>query len=278
MHKIKIVADSSANITGSRITEFDFAPMKIITKDREFVDDISIDVKGMVEYFDTYKEKSQTSCPNTEDWLRAFGDSERIICITITSGLSGSYNSACVARDIYESENPDREVYVIDSLSAGPELQLIIEKAEELISEGFEYSDICKRLSEYTKQTGLLFTLESLKNFAANGRVSPAVAKIAGFLGIRVVGKASDKGQLEPMNKCRGEEKALSAICLHLADMGLRKGKVRIAHCNNPAAAIEIKSRILSSFTTTDVEITECRGLCSYYAEKGGMLVAFEKM
>ena len=278
MHKIKIVADSSANITGSRITEFDFAPMKIITKDREFVDDISIDVKGMVEYFDTYKEKSQTSCPNTEDWLRAFGDSERIICITITSGLSGSYNSACVARDIYESENPDREVYVIDSLSAGPELQLIIEKAEELISEGLEYSDICKRLSEYTKQTGLLFTLESLKNFAANGRVSPAVAKIAGFLGIRVVGKASDKGQLEPMNKCRGEEKALSAICSHLADMGLRKGKVRIAHCNNSAAAIEIKSRILSSFTITDVEITECRGLCSYYAEKGGMLVAFEKM
>lgn len=278
MNKIKIVADSSANIMGSQVTEFDFAPMKIITKDREFVDDISLDVKGMVEYFNTYKEKSQTSCPNTEDWLRAFGDAQRIICVTITSGLSGSYNSACVARDIYEAENPQRKVFVIDSLSAGPELQLIIEKAEEFISDGMEYEDVCKKLSEYTKQTGLLFTLESLNNFAANGRVSPAIAKITGFLGIRVVGKASDKGQLEPLNKCRGEEKALSAICNHLSETGLRKGKVRIAHCDNLKVATEIKNRIIANFPTTDVEITECRGLCSYYAEKGGMLVAFEKM
>lgn len=278
MKKIKIVVDSSANITGSQVTEFDFAPMKIITKDKEFVDDLSLDTEGMIKFFDSYKDKSQTSCPNSTDWLTAFGDAEEIICITITSALSGSYNSACVAKEIYESEDKGRRVCVIDSLSAGPELQLFIEKAEALISEGKTFDEVCKALKTYTKKTGLLFMLESLKNFAANGRVSPAIAKITGFLGIRVVGKASDEGQLEPLNKCRGEARSLDTLCSHLFESGLRKGKVRIAHCMNKNAAIELKNRILNKFPTLDIIISECRGLCSYYAEKGGMLVAFEKM
>ncbi|MBQ8000129.1 MAG: DegV family protein [Ruminococcus sp.] len=278
MRKIKIVADSSANVTTSEVTEFAFAPMKIITAEKEFVDDTALDVDGMVEFFDTYKNKSKTSCPNSTDWLEAFGDADDIICITITSGLSGSYNSACAAKDIYESENKGKRVCVIDSLSAGPELQLAIEKAEELIAKGEAYEDICKAVKKYFQKTGLLFMLESLNNFAANGRVSPAVAKITGFLGIRVVGKASDKGELEPLNKCRGEARSLDMILNHLKNMGHSKGKIRIAHCKNSGAANTLKNKILGAFPKLDIAITECRGLCSYYAEKGGMLVAFEKM
>lgn len=278
MRKIKIVADSSANVIGSEVTSFAFAPMKIITSEQEFVDDINLDVDAMVEFFDGYKSKSKTSCPNSTDWLEAFGNADDIICITITSGLSGSYNSACAAKDIYEAENKGKRVCVIDSLSAGPELQLIIEKAEELISNSESYEGICKKLKKYTQKTGLLFMLESLNNFAANGRVSPAVAKITGFLGIRVVGKASDKGELEPLNKCRGEAKSLEMIFSHLKDMGLSKGKVRIAQCKASSAAQKLKDKILGCFPSLDIVISECRGLCSYYAEKGGMLVAFERM
>ena len=120
--------------------------------------------------------------------------------------------------------------------------------------------------------------LESLKNFAANGRVSPAVAKIAGVLGIRVVGKASDQGTLEPTNKCRGVEKSLAAILSHLKSNGLSAGKVRIAHCMNEGAAQKLKDMILTQVRQADVQIHRCRGLCSYYAEKGGLLVGFEKM
>ena len=119
--------------------------------------------------------------------------------------------------------------------------------------------------------------LTSLKNFAANGRVSPAVAKIAGILGIRIVGKASDEGQLEPLNKCRGEANSLGTILSYLKDYGVNSGKVRIAHCCNKAAAQTLKERIAQQMPKVDVSITSCRGLCSYYAEKGGLLVAFEK-
>jgi DegV family protein with EDD domain len=168
-------------------------------------------------------------------------------------------------------------VCVLDSLSAGPELTLMIEKLEELIERGLDYEDVCREIQAYRQQTGLLFMLASLKNFAANGRVSPAVAKITGLFGIRIVGKASDKGQLEPLNKCRGEENSLNTILEHLKNSGLKNGSVRIAHCCNESAALALKARIVREMPQADVKIAVCRGLCSYYAEKGGLLVGYEK-
>lgn len=120
--------------------------------------------------------------------------------------------------------------------------------------------------------------LASLKNFAANGRVSPAVAKIAGVLGIRIVGKASDQGTLEATGKCRGEAKSLNAIVAHLIANGLKRGKVRIAHCRNDDAAAALKGLLHRKLPDVDVQIHACRGLCSYYAEKGGLLVGYEKI
>ena len=278
MKTIKIVADSSANVLTLDRTPFAAAPLKVITDAREFVDDAALNVDTMVAWFDSYKGKSKTSCPNPTDWLEAFSDADEVYCVTITSGLSGSHNAACIAKQMYESENPGKRVCVIDSLSAGPELVLLIEKLEHYIGQGLSFDDICRRIAAYKQQTGLAFMLESLKNFAANGRVSPAVAKIAGVLGIRIVGKASDKGTLEPTNKCRGEEKSLNAIMSHLKNNGLSKGKVRIAHCMNETAAEKLRKMILSQMPQADVRIHRCRGLCSYYAEKGGLLVGFEKL
>ncbi|MBR6595091.1 MAG: DegV family protein [Oscillospiraceae bacterium] len=277
MRTVKIVADSSANLMELKNVAFAAAPMKIITAEGEFVDDRELDLDGMVHFFKSYKGRSQTSCPNPEDWLRAFGDAEDIFCVTITSGLSGSYNAACIAKSMYEGEHPGRRVFVIDSLSAGPELTLIVEKLEELIGEGKSYEEICAFMPEYQKKTGLLFSLESLNNFAANGRVSPAVAKIAGVLGIRIVGKASDVGTLEPTDKCRGEAKSLNAILKHLKENGLKTGKVQLAHCLNAPAANTLKTMIEAAFPDVTVTVGKNLGLCSFYAEKGGLLVGYEK-
>ena len=277
MRKIKIVADSSANLMTLDHVAFDAAPLKIITPEREFVDNRELDLNAMLDYFAAYKGRSQTSCPNPDDWLTAFGDAEEIYCVTITSGLSGSYNAACIARDMYEAENPGARVYVIDSLSAGPELTLMVGKLQALILEGKSYEEICAVMPEYTGKTGLLFMLESLNNFAANGRVSPAVAKIAGVLGIRIVGKASDAGTLEPTDKCRGEAKSLSTIVSRLKENGLKNGKVELAHCCNEAAAEKLKKLIRAELPNVTVNIGKNLGLCSYYAERGGLLVGYEK-
>ena len=278
MRTVKIVADSSANLMALNTVAFDAAPLKIITDEREFIDNRELDLNERIRFFKAYKGKSQTSCPNPEDWLAAFGDAEDVYCVTITSGLSGSYNAACVARDLYEQMHPGRRVYVIDSLSAGPELTLLVEKLEELIGDGKTYEEIRAYIPEYQKKTGLLFMLESLNNFAANGRVSPAVAKIAGVLGIRIVGKASDVGTLEPTDKCRGETKSLNAIVKHLKASGLKTGKVQLAHCLNESAANTLKGMIEAELPAVTVKIGKNLGLCSYYAEKGGLLVGFEKL
>lgn len=277
MLNFKIVADSSADLFAFDGAPFAAAPLKIITAENEYTDVSTTDVKKMVFDLLKYKGKSSTSCPNPEDWIKAFGDAQNIFCVAITATLSGSYNAACIAKEIYEEQYPDRRVHVINTLTAGPEMKLIVEKISELESQGLEFDEVVDKINKYMKKTGLLFMLESLKNLSNNGRVSPLVAKMAGILGIRLVGKASDQGDLEPLDKCRGEQKAIETILNRMITLGYKNGKVRIAHCFNEGAAENLKSLILEKFESAKIEIYKCGALCSFYAEKGGLLVGFEK-
>lgn len=275
--KIKIVADSSADLPTVEGVAFASAPLKIITAEKEYIDHSVLNVEEMVDDLSRYGGKSSTACPAPGDWLNAFGSAEYVFCVTLTGTLSGSYNSACIAKKEYEESYPGRRVFVIDSLSAGPELRLIIDKLHELINAGKPFDEICSAINKYRKKTALIFMLESMKNLANNGRVSPFIAKAAGLLGIRVVGKASDKGDLEPIDKCRGEKNALSTMLENMKKLGMSGGKVAIGHCFNEKAATALKEMIISEFKNVKVEIYRVRGLCSFYAEKGGILIGFER-
>lgn len=275
----KIVSDSAVNLREAKgKIDFVSVPLTIRAGEKEFVDDKSLDVQEMVDYMSTFKGKSGTACPSVDAWLQAFGEADRIICFTITSGLSGSYNAAQVAKADFEEKYPDKKVFVVDTLSAGPEMEILVDKAEELLTGGMEFEAVCEAVMEYKEKTGLMFSLESLTNLANNGRVSPVVAKIAGVLGIRVVGRASDKGQLDPMDKSRGEKKALAAIWQRMKELGYNGGKVKIDHCNNPGAAQQMKEIILEKYSSATIAIGITYGLCSFYAENGGLLVGFEKV
>ena len=276
--RIKIVADSSADLFSLSSVDFESAPLKIITADKEYVDDESLNVRAMVAELGEYSGKSSTSCPNAGDWLSTFGDAEEIYCVTITATLSGSYNAAMLAKQTYEEQYPDRRVFVLNTLTAGPEIALIIEKIEELILAGKDFDFICKAVTKYALKTKLLFMLESMKNLANNGRVSPLVAKMAGLLGIRVVGKASDRGDLEPLSKCRGEKKALETIVQHMKALGFAGGRIRIAHCFNENAANELSTLLKNEFKNAQIKLYNCKALCSFYAEKGGLLIGFETL
>ncbi len=274
---LKIVADSSADTLSLEGIPFAAAPLKILTSEKEYVDDANVDVAQMVDDLAHYSGRSSTSCPSPEDFKAAFGEAENVVCVTITSGLSGTYNAACIAAQDYEEQNPGRKVFVLDSLSTGPEMRLLIEKAKELASSCANMDELREKLAEYSKHAGLVFMLESLKNLANNGRVKPIVAKAAGLLGIRLVGRASDEGTLEPLEKCRGEKRALACLIDKMKDFGYVGGKVRIGHVFNESAAREFKERILAEYKDADIEIYPLRALCSFYAEKGGMLIGFEK-
>ena len=276
MRKIKIVADSSCDLFQLAHADFATAPMKIITNEKEFIDDPSLDIDDMVNYLYQYKGKSKSSCPNMTDWLNAFEDADEVFCVTITSGLSGSYNSASAALSEYLEAHPERKGYVIDSLSVGPESALIIEKLSAVIAGGADFEETVRLINEYKKRTHLIFGLRSLHNLAVNGRVSPVVAKLAGILGIRIIGKASNEGILDITNKSRGAEKAISDIIKNMIANGYDGGKVRIHHCENGNAAETIKARLLALYPEAAITIKPANGLCCFYAERGGVLIGYE--
>lgn len=272
--RIKIVTDSASDLTSMEGIDMSYAPMKVCTAEREFTDNDGINVREMVDFLYSYKGRSSSSCPNAEDWLNAFGDAENIVCITITGGLSGSYNSAVSAKNIYEGDHPDRRVLVVDSLTAGPEMALMAERVRDLAQNAETLEEIEAGLKSY--KTELLFALESLRNFANNGRVSKAAAAAAGLLGIRAIGRASDVGTLELLSKTRGEAKTLDGVMGYLKELRCNGGKIFIDHCFAEEAVSKMAAKIKAEYPHAQIVIRPTRGLCSFYAELGGFLVGFE--
>ena len=144
--------------------------------------------------------------------------------------------------------------------------------------EKLPFEQVEAQTREYMHHTRLLFSLQSLHNMAQNGRVSKVAAAAVGVLGIRIVGTASAEGTLQQLNKCRGDRKALPELLEHMQKAGFHGGKVRIHHAENPEAAGALAASLRGHFPEADIEIRPCRGLCSYYAERGGVIVGFETM
>ena len=272
----KIVSDSSANLLKLGNVNFETVPLHIIVGDRDFIDDKSLYLNEFHDTLSSYNGKTSTSCPSTHEWVEAFGDADAVFCVTITSNLSGAFSSAKMAASMYESEHKDRKVYVIDSLSTGPEMVLIINKLVSLINSEADPDTIYEEITNYQKTTHLYFELSSLDNFAKNGRINPILAKGVGILGIKIVGRASDEGTLEQLDKCRGDKRAYSCLISHMRKCGYKNGQVIISHTSNPSGAIEMNELIKAELQYNDAIIMENRALCSYYAEPGSILIGFE--
>ncbi len=273
---IRIVADSSCDLTELPGVDFVNVPLTICSDEKDYVDDAALDIAAMVEDLRHYKGRSGTSCPSIGAWHDAFAGADEVFAFTITSGLSGSYNAAVAAKDMIIKENPGRRIHIFNTLSAGPEILLAVEKTCELAADGADFDSIRDWVTAYQERTRLLFALESLHNFAQNGRVSKVAAAACGVLGIRALGQASDHGTLELLAKCRGAKHTLAGFIEQMKKMGYHCGRVIIAHCFNEDGAVQLKADILSQFGKADVKIRQLRGLCSYYAERGGILVGFE--
>ena len=274
--KTKIVVDSSSSLYALPGVDFACVPLKIVTDEQEYLDDGTLDAVGMARSLRTYKGKTSTSCPNVADWLAAYEGAEQIFVATITGTLSGSYNAALLAAEEYKETHPEARIFVLDSLSTGAESRLLVERLAALIKAGKPFDTVCEEIRAYHEHTHLLFALESLANLARNGRVKPAVAAVARMLGIRVIGQASDAGDLEVLCKTRGEHGALERMVLEMKAHGLTNGRVHIDHCCNAAAAERLKHMVHAVFPEAKVEVGSCGALCSYYAEHGGLMVGYE--
>lgn len=250
--------------------------MKVRVGEREFPDDENLDVGELIEAFSDEAAESSTSCPNIAEWTSAFAGADEIVALALTSKISGGFNSAQAAAKHYLFDHPEAKVFVLDSLTTGPELELLAQHANELAQSGMDFDDLTHELRRYASRTHLMFSLERIDNFVRNGRVSPIVAKVAGVLGVRIVGQASEEGELGVLNKARGEKRALKQLFENMETVGFVGGRVRIRHTENPKMAEALAAKIREIWPSCDIRIGANRGLCSYYCEPGGVLVGFE--
>ena len=273
---MKIVSDSSSNVFHMEGLNYVTVPMKVIAGEKEFIDTPELDLQVMVDTLKNHKGKSGSSCPNVQEWLDAFEGDEDIFGVTISRNLSGSYNSAQQAAEDYMERHPGRKVFVFDSMSAGPEQMMLVDKLKELIEEGHDFETVKEKALEYQNRTHILFCLESLTNLARNGRVNPAVAKIAGVLGMRVVGDA-EHGEIIPIHKPRGHKKAMQTLVDMMAERGIQDGDlVRVAHCFAQQQAEDLKAATQARFPGVRFIIEPTTALCSFYAEAGGLMIGME--
>lgn len=280
MPKWKIVVDSGCDYRQlnhlAPDTEFISVPLTIQIGEQAFVDDVNLDIDRMMEVMESSSSAAGSACPSPQAYQAAFEGAENIIVVTITGGLSGSFNAARVARDMYVEEHPEANIHLIDSLSAGGEMDLLVDEINRLIGTGMDFHQVVEAITHYRERSKLLFVLAKVDNLVKNGRLSKIVGAVVGLLNIRMVGEASSEGTLELLQKARGHKKSVIAAFEEMKKAGYRGGRIVMAHRNNAKFFQQFSELVKATFPTAIIDEVATSGLCSFYAEDGGLLMGYE--
>ena len=274
-----LVADSSCDLYELEGTEgkMDFAtiPFTIRIGGQEFVDDENMPVADMLEANETHSDMAQTACPSPETWREKFSVPGPVIAFTISGALSGSYNSACLGRDMLLEDEPDKQIVIIDSRSTGPEEAMLVWRARDLILEGKSIEEIEKDLNETADRIHTCFALSSYHNLIKSGRVGRLIGFIAGHLGFWGIGAGSDKGEIEIRGKARGNKGMIRFLVEEIGKVGVAGRQIVISHCQNLKDAEALKKALEAAHTGIEVLVQATRGLDSFYAEREGLIIGY---
>lgn len=280
MKKWKIVVDSGCDLVRLKElamdTDFVRVPLTIQVEETVFVDDETLDIDYMMDTMYASCLSAKSACPSAQAFYEACSGAENVLVITITGGLSGSYNSARLGKELLQEKQPAVNVHVMDSLSAGGEIDLIVTELNRLIASGLDFDQVVERITAYQRRTKLLFVLARVDNLVKNGRLNKLLGKVVGLLNIRMIGKASDTGTLELLQKARGYKKSLKTAFEEMKKSGYQGGRMMIAHRCNEKFCQEFSDLLRSHFPQATIEILTTSGLCSFYAEDGGILMGYE--
>jgi DegV family protein with EDD domain len=200
-----------------------------------------------------------------------------IYVVTLSSQLSGSYNSAELAKKLYLEEHPEKNIEIIDSRSASVGQALIVMKIRELIENCHPFAAVTEKVSAFRDQMMTKFVIESLDTLRKNGRLSGLQAFIASALNIKPVMGATPEGTIYKVDQARGIIKALLQMAKAIEEDVIRPGEkiLGIAHCNNRERAEFIKTEILKRVPFKDCFIVDTAGVSTMYANEGGIIAAY---
>ena len=278
-----IVSDSSCDLRTSAFHSdrvlFHSVPLRIQVGDQEFVDNDDLSVPEMLRAMAAEKSASSSACPSPADFAKAFEAGDCTVCFTISSNLSGTYNSAIMARDMVLEEYPEKRVCVIDSRATAGAMVLLIRRAQALMEAAGDDGDfdaLCQQLHRYQATLRTCFTLENFDNLIKNGRMRPIVGTLLRSLGIHIIADATAEGTIHVADKARGVGKTYRAItALMKASKDCTDAEVVISHCENLEGAMALKRQILADLPVKQVDLLSCRGLTSFYAMEKGLIVGY---
>lgn len=275
----KIITDSGANSFEPVIggVTHENVPLTVVVNGQPWSDDQQLDLDNFQQALKNTKTATSSACPSVGAWLQSFAGADEVYVLTITSALSGSYNSAVQAADLYMADHPEVQIHVFDTKSAGPQIRLLASQLATLINQQYAFDEVVELMNQQIQQTDLLFVLEELDNLANNGRVSPAVAKLTHFLNLRIYGTASDEGTFEMLGKLRGGKQTVQKIVKVMEKQGYIGGRALIDHVDCREKADRLAAAISEHYPNAIISIAACGALCSYYAENGGLMIGFEK-
>ena len=247
---MKIVADSGCDFTtemknNSNIVQ---VPLTLQINDEIFSDTLDLDIVNFRNKLRENKKNRKTAAPSPQLYVDAYGGDEDVFVVTLSSHLSGSYNSAVTAQDLYFDDYGKKNIFVVDSKSASVGETLIVNKLLELKEKGLSFDEIKEEICKFRDNLNTYFILENYDSLVNTGRLNPYVAKLAALLGIDDITK-----------KCNDTENRV----------------LYITHIDALEKANELKEIMMSKLNFKECHITEGSGLCSSYADIGGLIISF---
>ncbi|MDR2867710.1 MAG: DegV family protein [Acholeplasmatales bacterium] len=287
MKKWTIISDSSCDLRSSDLTskylDFITVPLSILLGEKEVVDVDELNLKQFITDMNQNKAFPKTSCPAPGLFFNAMAiANDNILVLTISSKLSGSYNSALSAASQLKVEFPQKNVFVLDSLNASAGMTKILFKIKEILENpkyvGYSFTELTSKFINIRNMTRINFILQDFTNLLRTGRMGKITGLIANILSIKLVMSDNMQGEIKVLSKHLGTKKALIALA------GLPQNKIKecgpgellvINHCDNLDLAKKLKEMLIEKFKLTNIKIFPTRGLASFYAGYKGLLLAY---
>lgn len=274
---MRIIADSSLDMSNDlkKRLQVDLIPFKLYLDGQEFVDDLKLDV---ADFFVKMKaaSKASSACPAPHDFLERFKGVGDCFAVTISSKLSGTYNSATLAKKMYEEEYGRNKIHVFDSKSAASGETLIAIKLQELIDRKLPFEEIVEQIEAAIRNMTTYFISESLDNLIKNGRISRFKGTLASLMHIKPI-MGAEEGEIFMVEKARGSKKAFRRLVELIVEKGedLSGRVLTIAHADNLERALKLKEELLQKADFKEIVIVPTAGLSSLYVDHRGIIISY---
>lgn len=252
-------------------------PLTLMVGGESIIDDETFDQKDFLKKVAACLECPKSACPSPERYMKAYEcEADHIYAVTLSSELSGSYNSAVLGKSLFLEDNPGKKIHVFNSKSASGGESLIAMKIVECEEKGLSFEEVIETVDKYIEEMSTFFVLENLETLRKNGRLSRVKALVASALNIKPVMGSTPEGSICQFDQARGMNKAIVKMVELVGEKGINIHEkiVAITYCNCPERAKMLEEAIRERLNPAKIVVMDTAGVSSMYANDGGVIVA----